>query len=87
MVIDLESQGNNAGVTIGVIDRSIWESSAPVIVATQLFNDAWEVRGWELRWSLAKGFGAPLRGHFHFGAVLADLFREIAVLSRAHERF
>jgi len=35
MVIDLESQGNNAGVTIGVIDRSIWESSAPVIVVLE----------------------------------------------------
>ncbi|CAE7219612.1 Scn10a [Symbiodinium microadriaticum] len=35
MVIDLESQGNNAGVTIGVVDRSIWESSAPVIMVLE----------------------------------------------------
>ena len=85
MVIDLESQGNNAGVTIGVVDRSIWESSAPVIMAAQLLSEAWEVKG--LRWGLKQGFGAPLRGHFHFGAGLADLFRETALLSRAHERF
>ncbi|CAE7498033.1 Scn10a [Symbiodinium natans] len=57
MVVDLESQGNNVGVTIGLLDQSIWASAAPVIlvlehlfVAIFLLELAWRIYSERLRY-------------------------------------
>ena len=35
MVVDLESQGNKVGMTIGLVDHSLWSSATPVIIAAR----------------------------------------------------